>query len=79
MGRNEINLAGFFRPALTTLAIDIRSMVETTLDLLFEEMRDRRPREGREPIKIKLPANLIVRDSTGPPPARSSVPTLNAG
>jgi DNA-binding LacI/PurR family transcriptional regulator len=77
VGCNDIRLAAFFRPALTTLAIDIRSMVETTLDLLFEEMRDQRPHDGREPIKLKLPANLIVRDSTGPPPARAAVPTAN--
>lgn len=71
IGSNDIKLAGFFRPALTTLGIDIRGMVETALDLLFDEISDRREVSGREPIKIKLPANLIVRDSTAPPTVRN--------
>jgi len=64
VGCNDIYLAGFFHPTLTTLAIDIASMVDTALDLLFEEMHSQ---SAPEPIKISLPANLIVRDSTAPP------------
>lgn len=67
IGSNDIMLAGYFRPALTTLKIDIRAMAETALDLLFDEISERREVSGREPIKIKLPANLIVRNSTAPP------------
>ncbi|MBN2562961.1 MAG: LacI family DNA-binding transcriptional regulator [Phycisphaerae bacterium] len=70
IGCNDIKLAGFFHPPLTTLAIDIRSMVETALDLLFDEIRDQQPTPHGNPIKIKLPAKLIVRDSTGPPPSK---------
>ena len=65
IGCNDIKLASFFTPALTTLAIDIRSMVETALDLLFDEIRSQK-QAGRKPIKIKIPATLVVRDSTGP-------------
>lgn len=67
IGSNDIQIAAFFRPALTTLAIDIRAMVETALDLLFDEISEHREVPGREPIKIKLPANLVVRGSTAPP------------
>jgi len=67
VGCNNIKLAGFFRPALTTLAIDIRSMVETALDLLFEDMRVPPDRRRKEPVKILLPASLVVRESTAPP------------
>jgi LacI family transcriptional regulator len=67
VGCNNIYLAAFFRPTLTTLAIDIPAMVDTALDLLFDEMRSD---SATEPIKIGLPANLIVRDSTGPPPSK---------
>ena len=68
VGCNDINLAGFFEPALTTFSIDIRSMVETALDMLFDEIRS--PKHVvRKPITIKLPARLIVRDSTAPPPS----------
>ncbi len=71
IGANDIKIAQFFRPSLTTLAIDIRGMVETALDLLFNEMGDHREVPGREPIRIRLPANLIVRDSTAPPVSKS--------
>jgi len=64
MGCNDIKLARFFRPALTTLAIDIRSMVETALDILFAQIRHRPP--PGKPIKIKLPASLVIRESTAP-------------
>jgi len=67
VGCNNIYLAKFFRPTLTTLAIDIPAMVDTALDLLFDELRSD---SVTDPIKIGLPANLIVRDSTSPPPHR---------
>lgn len=73
VGCNDIKLAGFFRPTLTTLGIDIPGMVATTLDLLFDEMRDTRMGISRPPIQIKLTANLIVRGSTGPPPRPGDV------
>lgn len=66
IGCNNIKLASFFRPALTTLSIDIPAMVNTALDMLFDEMNERIARDG-EPMRIKIPASLIVRDSTGPP------------
>lgn len=69
IGCNDISLANFFQPALTTLAIDIRSMVVTALDLLFDEIRERRVVADARPIKIKLPADLIVRNSSAPPPS----------
>lgn len=68
VGCNNIKLATLFQPALTTLDVDIRSMVETALDLLFDDIHERRPTTDGKPIKIKLPANLIVRESTGPAP-----------
>ncbi|MEK6642899.1 MAG: LacI family DNA-binding transcriptional regulator [Planctomycetota bacterium] len=71
IGCNDIKLAAFFRPALTTLGIDIPGMVNTALDLLFDEIHDDKPDQPRGPIKIKIPANLIVRHSTAPVPSRS--------
>lgn len=67
VGCNDIRLARFFRPPLTTLAIDIPAMVDTALNLLMDQMQ---ARETAEPIKILLPANLIVRESTSPPRTR---------
>ncbi len=74
VGCNDIELARFFQPALTTLAIDIRSMVETALDLLFDQIHDQMPTSSGKPIKIRLPVNLIVRESTGPPQPASIAP-----
>lgn len=70
MGCNDIKLARFFRPALTTLAVDIRSMVETALNLLFDQIRHRPT--GGPPIRIKLPASLVVRESTAPATRRAT-------
>jgi LacI family transcriptional regulator len=67
IGCNDIKIAQFFRPGLTTLAIDVRGMVETALDLLFDEISDSREVPGREPIKIKLPATLMPRESSAAP------------
>ena len=70
VGCNDVQLARFFEPPITTLKIDIRSMVETALDVLFDEMRERQPAAAGKPVKLKLPARLIVRESTVPPPTR---------
>lgn len=67
IGCNDIQLARFFRPALTTLAIDIPAMVDIALNVLLDEMQPEAQGDAG-PIKIKLPANLIVRESTAPSP-----------
>ncbi|MCG8406816.1 MAG: LacI family transcriptional regulator [Phycisphaerales bacterium] len=69
IGCNDIRLARFFRPPLTTLGIDIQSMVNIALDLLFDDIQSR-SKSDSEPTKIKLSANLIVRGSTAPPPRK---------
>jgi len=69
VGSNNMKLAGFFRPSLTTLEIDIRALVETALDLLFDEIGRGPASQRGEPVRIRLPAKLIVRNSSGPPPA----------
>lgn len=66
VGSNNINLAGFFKPTLTTMKIDIRSLVETALNLLFEEIKG--GAASGQPVKIKIESELIVRESTAPPP-----------
>lgn len=65
VGSNNISLARFFTPSITTLAIDIPTLVTSAIDMLFDDMISTKPHA--EPIKIKLPANLIVRDSSAPP------------
>jgi DNA-binding LacI/PurR family transcriptional regulator len=65
IGCNDIKLAEFFRPKLTTVKIDIPGMVNTALDMLFDEMDVSKPKV--KPIQIHFPANLVLRDSTAPP------------
>jgi LacI family transcriptional regulator len=66
VGSNDIRLARYFRPTLTTLAIDVRTLVETGLNVLFEEIRQGRNAPER-PIKVIQPCQLIIRESSGPP------------
>lgn len=69
VGGNDIRLARFFRPALTTLAIDVHALVETGLNVLWEEIR-RGPRAAlANPIKVLQKCQLIVRESTAKPRA----------
>jgi len=65
VGSNNIHLAGYFKPTLTTMKIDIRSLVETALNLLFEEITG--GTHTGQPVKIKIESELIVRESTAPP------------
>ena len=67
VGCNNIDLAQFFEPSLTTLEINIQAMVNTALDLLISEVDSDAETPADKPIKILVPANLIVRGSTGPP------------
>jgi DNA-binding LacI/PurR family transcriptional regulator len=49
-------------PALTTVALDAELLGATAFGLLEERMSGGRPRRP-----IVLPAELVVRGSTGPP------------
>ena len=66
IGGNDIRLARYFSPALTTLAIDVDALVETGLNILFEEVRSGRRAEGK-PIRVVQRCQLVVRGSTAPP------------
>lgn len=65
VGSNDIHLARFFRPALTTISIDIQTMVDTGLNLLFEEIRRGHPAAEAAPVKVLQKCELIVRESSG--------------
>ena len=67
VGSNDIRLARFFQPALTTLAIDVRALVETGLNLLFDEIRQGHRTTRTNPIKVTQKCQLIVRESTTKP------------
>ncbi|MEE8170692.1 MAG: LacI family DNA-binding transcriptional regulator [Phycisphaerae bacterium] len=70
VGSNDIRLARFFRPALTTVAIDVHALVENGLGILFEEIRQGgRPQPTGEPVKVLQKCELIIRESTAPAPS----------
>ncbi|HEV7941637.1 MAG TPA: LacI family DNA-binding transcriptional regulator [Solirubrobacteraceae bacterium] len=64
-GYDDIELAAYVDPPLTTLRNPMRELGQAALDLLL------RGRAGeRGPISHRLTGELRVRDSTGPAPAR---------
>jgi len=68
IGSNDTRMAWYFRPALTTIRIDVPALVEKGLSLLFEEIGDSRPdSNGRRRLPHLEKCELIVRASTAPP------------
>ena len=66
VGFDDIDLARFFCPALTTMRQPIDRMSEHALDLMLELINQ--PQLQREETLIRIPPELIVRQSTGPAP-----------
>lgn len=66
VGSNDMRLSRFLSPTLTTLRIDIAALVETGLNLLFDRIRD----EHAAPAQVLQKCELVIRESTAPPPAR---------
>lgn len=69
VGSNDIGMARFFSPALTTLAIDVKSLVTAGLEMLFRDIRNRRTGLPGTPAKVKQPCKLVIRESTAAPRA----------
>ena len=66
IGLDGIDLGGYAYPALTTVGHPIRAMGETAAGVLIERIATG-PAGCRE---VVLPAQLLMRESTGPVPAR---------
>jgi DNA-binding LacI/PurR family transcriptional regulator len=67
VGFDDILLASHTVPALTTLRMPARAIVGEGLDIAIELARKPGPRPER-PVRV-IPPELIVRQSTGPPPS----------
>jgi DNA-binding LacI/PurR family transcriptional regulator len=63
-GFDDMDFARVLEPPLTTVALDAEKLGETAFDLLEGRMAGRRTRK-----RVVLPAELLVRGSTGPPGA----------
>ena len=57
-------LAAFFRPALTTVRTPTPALGTLAVHLLNDLLRD----PGNRPRSIRLPPEIVVRESTGPAP-----------
>jgi LacI family transcriptional regulator len=68
-GFDDVPLAKFIQPALTTVRVPVRSLGEEALDHLAARLRY----AAREPLVRKLPVSLVVRASCGA--ARRDYPT----
>jgi DNA-binding LacI/PurR family transcriptional regulator len=66
VGFDDIPAAGYVRPRLTTMRQDFDALASTGLDLLVRRLEDRsHPGDSATAVD-----QLVVRDSTGPPPGR---------
>jgi DNA-binding LacI/PurR family transcriptional regulator len=65
IGFDDMDFARVLEPALTTVALDAERLGATGFELLEARMAGKRARR-----RVVLPAELLVRESTGPP-ARS--------
>ncbi len=63
VGFDDIELARFLFPALTTVGMALREVGETTAQALL----DRIAHPEAPPRRLKLPPTLFTRESTGPP------------
>jgi DNA-binding LacI/PurR family transcriptional regulator len=63
IGFDDMDFARVLEPPLTTVALDAEQLGASAFELLEHRMTGRRTRR-----RIVLPAELLVRESTGPPP-----------
>jgi len=68
VGFDDIPLAAMVTPPLTTVSLPTVQAGEAAVDVLFERLRSG---DSVQPTSRKLPAELIVRSTTGPPPRRA--------
>lgn len=61
VGFDDVPLAKFIQPALTTVCVPVRSLGEEALDHLAARLRH----PAREPLARRLPVSLVVRASCG--------------
>jgi LacI family repressor for deo operon, udp, cdd, tsx, nupC, and nupG len=72
IGFDDIRVAAYIDPPLTTVAQPMREIGEGTVRLLLEILRG----DGIEPVSVTLPHELVIRGSTGPVPDTRTVRTL---
>ncbi len=67
VGFDDIPVAAFVRPRLTTVAVGIEEMGQRAAEVLLDKVRG--GAESGPPRRLVLPVTLVIRASTGAPPA----------
>ena len=67
VGFDDIPQASITTPRLTTVAVPKYAMGRTAAELLLGRLDGRRS----ERVSVELPHSLVIRESTGPPPAQA--------
>ena len=67
VGFDDIPLSAFIRPRLTTVAVGIWEMGQRAATVLLDKVQGEV--EGLPSRRLVLPATLVIRESTGGPPA----------
>jgi LacI family transcriptional regulator len=75
MGFDNMQLSDLVTPRLTTIAHSLPEIGPRTIELLVNRMAD----PGAPPVRLLLPARLVVRESTAPPATQPSVIPTPAG
>jgi LacI family transcriptional regulator len=66
VGFDDIPMAAFIRPRLTTVAVGIEEMGQRAAEVLLDKVRG--GTESGPPRRLVLPVTLVIRESTGAPP-----------
>ncbi|WP_353950601.1 LacI family DNA-binding transcriptional regulator [Knoellia sp. S7-12] len=70
VGFDDNPLATRLRPQLTTVRQDVSEKGRLAASMLVDAVEDRRTGRTTKPRAVTLPTELVVRDSTAPPPRR---------
>jgi DNA-binding LacI/PurR family transcriptional regulator len=70
VGFDDIDLAAFAEPPLSTIRQDIRGLGRWAVERLLEDLRDPAPpsQRGGPFTTVRWPVSLVSRSSTAPPP-----------
>jgi DNA-binding LacI/PurR family transcriptional regulator len=68
IGFDDIPAAAFYNPALSSVREHMQELASTGAEILMEAIRASHKNQAADPIRRKIKPDLIVRESTAPPP-----------
>jgi DNA-binding LacI/PurR family transcriptional regulator len=73
IGFGDAPESGYWRPRLTTFSLSSNRVAAEAIELAIELRRN----PGQEAKAVFIPEELLIRDSTGPAPARREAESLS--